>query len=480
MSSSNSLTKRVITAIGLLGSAQAINIACSVLRNKLMAVWVGPAGVGLNSILVNASTMVSTGTQLNIRDSAVRDLSTPMPDDALALKTAAVRRWCLLLGVIGVVATIVLSPLLSAMAYGGSWANWYYFALIAPAVFFTAYSAGEMAILQSCGRLKDLARANLIGGLGATVISLPLIYLFRLGSIVYVIDIYAAALSLILFLMRERGPRLPSGVHLDFKTLWAQGRSFLALGFTISFSVLLTSVTNYIFSAYINSTGGEDVLGTYQSGYTLVNSYVGIIFAAIAVEYYPRLTRFISRPKTARVLMSHEFVLVVRLITPVAVIFVALSDFIVRLLYSAQFEGVVPFITFAIAGTVLRGVSLCYAYRILAAGDSKAYIFTESVSVTVGLILNIIAYSQWSYLGLGISYIVWYVFYTALTAVVCRRRYGVTLPWHNYLKLLTALVIIASAIVMKTMVTWWLPLVPRRPLLAILTIPEMRPAAASR
>lgn len=474
MSSNNSLTKRVITAIGLLGSAQAVNIACSVLRNKLMAIWVGPAGVGLNSILVNASTLISTGTQLNIRDSAVRDLSTPMSDYALALKTASVRRWCLLLGIIGVVTAVVLSPLLSATAYSGSMANWYYFALLAPAVFFTAYSAGEMAILQSCGRLKDLARANLTGGLAATIISIPLIYLFRLEAIVYVIDIYAAALAIVVFFMRQRGPQLPSGVRLDLKTLWAQGKSFLALGLTISVSVLLTSLTNYIFSAYINSTGGEDALGTYQSGYTLVNSYVGIIFAAIAVEYYPRLTRFISRPKTARVLMSHEFILVVRLITPVAVIFIALSDFIVRLLYSSQFEGVVPFITFAIGGTVLRGVSLCYAYRILAEGDSKAYIFTESVSVTVGLILNVIAYSLWSYLGLGISYVVWYVSYTALTSVVCRRRYNVVLPLRNYLQLFIALVIIAISIAMKAFVAWWLPLVTLLPLLLIIIFTSKR------
>lgn len=445
----NSLTKRVITAIGLLGSAQAVNIACSVLRNKLMAIWVGPAGVGLNSILVNANTLISTGTQFSIRDSAVPDLSTPMPEAALALKTAAVRRWCLLLGLLGVVAAIVLAPVLSAMAYGGSFAYWHYFALLTPAVFFGAYSAGEMAILQSCGRLKDLARANLISGIIATVISLPLIYLFRLGSIVYVIDIYAAALAAVVFLMREPVSPAASAPKLDFKTLWVQGKSFLTLGLTISFSALLTSVTNYIFSAYINSTGGEAALGTYQSGYTLVNSYVGIIFSAIAVEYYPRLTRFLGRKNMARTVMAHEVSLVVKLVTPIAIVFIIFSDLLIRLLYSSSFDAIRPFVSIAVLGALFRGISLCYAYRILAAGDTKAYLFTESLSVTIGLALNIAGYHFWSYTGLGISYILWYMSYALITAFTCRHRYSVTLPARLWLLTAAATILISTAIAIK-------------------------------
>ena len=93
----SSLTVRVLSAIAMLGSAQAVNIACSVIRTKLIAVWLGPVGVGLNTILVNGSTLVSTATQLNIRDSAVRDLSVPAAPGRMALKTAVVRRWALIL-----------------------------------------------------------------------------------------------------------------------------------------------------------------------------------------------------------------------------------------------------------------------------------------------------------------------------------------------------------------------------------------------
>ena len=445
----SSLTARVLSAVAILGSAQAVNIACSVIRTKLIAIWLGPVGVGLNTILVNGSTLVSTATQLNIRDSAVRDLSLPDSPDRRALKADVVRRWALLLGLLGAAAIIVISPLLSASAYNGSIAYSLHFAALAPAVFFTAYSAGEFAILQAHDRLRAIARSNIEAGIAATAISLPMLYVFRLHAIVPVINIYALAVAACVRFRRLR--IAPPTCRPDRRTLWLEGRGFLGLGLSISVSVLLTTLMNYILAAYINSRGGESALGIYQSGYTLVNSYVGIIFSAIAVEYYPRLTRFIGRHSAACTVMTHEVSLVIRLVTPVAVVFVLLSDFIVRLLYSSSFGEVVPFVTFAIVGALYRGISLCYAYRILAAGDSRAYIFTETASVTVGLSLNIIAYSLWSYTGLGISYIVWDAFYAALTATVCRRRYGIVLPRRLLSLTAAATAVILTAIAIKTL-----------------------------
>ncbi len=421
----SSLTVRVLSAIAMLGSAQAVNIVCSVVRAKLIAVWLGPIGVGLNTILVNGSNLISSATQFNLRDSAVRDLSLPMAPDAAALKTAVVRRWALILGLLGAVAVIILSPLLSASAYNGSFAYSLYFAALAPGIFCAAYAAGEFAVMQARERLGRIARANVAAGLAATVIAIPLLYWLRLRSIIIIINVYSIAVAVCAYIWRQRPVSVgPISLH----TLWQQGRSFMTLGLTISLSALLTTLINYILSAYINSRGGETALGIYQSGYTLVNSYVGIIFSAIAVEYYPRLTRFVGRPSMARTVVAHEVSLIVKLVTPVAIIFILFSDFFIRLLYSSSFEAVRPFVTYAIIGALYRGVSLCFAYRILAAGDTRAYLFTESLSAVIGLALNIIGYRLGSYAGLGIAYILWYVAYTAITAITCRHRYHLTLP----------------------------------------------------
>lgn len=444
-----SLTRRVLTSTAMLGSSQIINMLCSVVRIKLIAVWLGPVGVGMNTILTNAWTLVSTGSQLNLRESSVRELSQEAAADRFAMRVAVVRRWALILGILGAVLMVALSPLFSISAYDGSPARWLSFAALAPTVFFAAYSAGEFAVMQARDRLAAIARTNILAGVIATAASVPLLYFLRLNAIILVINLYTFVVAACVWFVRHP---IAAHRHLDFNTLWAEGRGFLTLGLSLSASMMLTSLMNYIFAAYLSSSGGEADLGIYQSGYTMINGYVGIIFSAIAVEYYPRLSRIVGRPSMSRTVIAHELSLIVRLITPVAILFIFFSDLLVDLLYSSQFEGVVPFITFAILGALYRGVSLCFAYRILAAGDSRAYIFTEAVSVIVGLTLNIVFYRLWAYAGLGIAYIVWYAFYAILTAVVCRVRYGLVLPRRLLYLTLASTVIIAAAIAVKHIV----------------------------
>lgn len=169
-----SLTRRVLNAVYMLGTAQAAGIFCSVVRTKLGAIWLDRAGVGLNAIFSNGSNLISTATQLNIRDSSVRDVSAAVTDGERELKNAVIRRWSLILGVVGALLMIAVSPLLSISSFGGSLAYTGYFAALAPFVFFSACSAGEFAIMQGMGQLRSLARANIAAAVSGTLVAVPL------------------------------------------------------------------------------------------------------------------------------------------------------------------------------------------------------------------------------------------------------------------------------------------------------------------
>lgn len=452
----SSITRRVVSSLGILGSAQSISLVCSVVRTKCIALWLGTVGVGLNSILVNGSNLVSTLTLLNLRESSVRDIASAAEDQQRWLKCIVVRRWALILGVLGAVLMIVVSPLLSVTAYDGSLRYTRYFMWLAPFVFFTAYAAGETALMQAQGELKSIAKSSIAAALSATVVTIILIYIYGLSAIVAVINIFAFAAAVSAFIWRVRLPQRSE--KISFGALWAQGRSFLLLGASMSFSVVLAMLAQYAFAAYINSTGGESDLGIYQSGFTLVSAYVGIIFSAMALEYYPRLSSVVAHHKRSSTIVSYQITFAIALMVPVIVVFISSSNLIVSLLYSSQFEGVLPYVNFAIIGNLFRGVSVCYAYRILAQGDSKAYLLTESSSTVIGLALNIWAYSQWSLLGLGVSYITWYAIYVLITASVCRIRYGLNISRRLPYTLAFAFVVCIAAVWLKYSWGWWMPL----------------------
>mgnify|MGYP000761227286 CR=1 FL=1 len=445
----SALTLRVLKATVLLGSAQMVNILAAILRTKFVAVWLGPSGVGLNSLLNTNISLISTATQLNIRDSSVREIAATRDADS-DMAVAVIRRTCLLLGLFGTLLTAVFSPLLSYISFK----NFDYtlsFVFLSPVMSFTAYTAGEFAVMQGFGRLKLMARTTAVSAATATAIAIPLFYFYRIDAIVPVIVLYSFVAALFCHLWRVKTVTQPP---VTMRDIVCHGRRAIILGLYMTVSMLLTNVGQFVLAVYINRTGSIDAYGVYQAGFTLVNSYVGILFNALSLEYYPRLAEYAGRPFICRGLMLHELRLIVRMVGPLIVVFIFCSDWIVRLLYSSQFAGVLPYVDYAIIGALFRGVSLCFALRILAEGDGRAYIFTETSSVIVGLVLNILGLHFYSYGGLGFSYVLWYGFYALLTWAVCRRRYGLRLNASFLALLLGAVALGFAALAIKKLIFW--------------------------
>ncbi|MDE6308699.1 MAG: hypothetical protein K2L81_00750, partial [Muribaculaceae bacterium] len=94
------------------------------------------------------------------------------------------------------------------------------------------------------------------------------------------------------------------------------------------------------------------------------------------------------------------------------------------ILYTDDFLVIVPFMVWGITGTVLRAYSWCVAMTILAKGDGRIFVVTESFSAISGLVLNILCYRQWGLTGLGWAYTIWYACYSVVVTVVYIRRYG--------------------------------------------------------
>lgn len=170
-----------IKAMGIFGGVQMAGIACSILRTKLVALWIGPLGMGLFAIFNQALDMLNTATNLGVRSSSVRDVSQAMEHgdtSQVARIVAVVRRWSVWLGMGGAIVTAALAPVLSRLSFGDESRLWEFIAL-SIAVLLVALTNGEYAVLQGSGRLKRLASVTLWGTLGGLAISIPLFYWLR-------------------------------------------------------------------------------------------------------------------------------------------------------------------------------------------------------------------------------------------------------------------------------------------------------------
>lgn len=456
--SGNSTTSVVLKALSLFTGVQSVTILCSIIRTKLIALWVGISGVGLFATFNTAIDLISAATQLNMRESAVRDVAIA-DDDKRRSVVAAVRWWALRLGFAGAVFMLFLSPLLSYMSFH-TFSSWWTFALLSIAVLLFSITNGEYTIMQGSGALPSLARSTIWGSIFGTVLSLPLYYFLGIGSVLPSIILFQIAImasATVYKVMKSR--QISRKENIDI------GRKFIKLGAFITVPTLLTYLSSYVFISYLNTSYSTEQTGLYQSGYTLLIKYTGIVFTALSMEYFPRISRIASRPKLSSVVVSHEVLIVTYIITPLLIIFVASDKLLVYLLYSESFMATVPFITIGILAMVFRAVSYCMAYVILARGDGKVYILTETASVIIGLTLNILFFRYYSFAGLGISFVIWYALYTVFVYIPY-RHYGMKLTTGAKKAVTSSIILVTMAIFLKSF-GWIYPIIALFPALAL-------------
>ena len=87
------LSARVLKAMSVFGGVQMSTILCGIVKVKLIAMWLGPAGVGLFGIFNGAVDMVSSISQLGVRSSAVRDIAAARHSSSVGVTVTVVRRW---------------------------------------------------------------------------------------------------------------------------------------------------------------------------------------------------------------------------------------------------------------------------------------------------------------------------------------------------------------------------------------------------
>jgi len=441
-------------AMGLFGGVQVMGIICSILRTKLVALWIGPVGIGLFGLFNNALEMLSTGTNLGIRSSSVRDISQALErrDPGMVSRMiTVVRKWSLWLGLAGALFTLAMAPALSQITFGDTAHIWGFVAL-SIAVLLQALTNGEYAVLQGTARLKRLASVTLWGTIVGLAVSIPLFYLLRERSILPSIIAYATAMAAFAWIFRNR--EYPAATVSRRDTL-DMGKGFVKLGIYMTLGNFASILASYAFNAWLNVNASTEAVGFYQAGYTLINKYTGLILTALGMEYYPRLAKVADSRLRLRAFVSQEINVAIAVMAPVVALFILLRELVVWILYTPEFNVILTFVSWGMIGTIFRTLSWCLAFTILAKGDGKTYLWTEVASAVINLALNIVFYRWWGLTGLGIAFLVSYVLYTIIVAVVYFKVYRLRISHASLYNLLWTLAVASG--VMAAMETGLLP-----------------------
>ena len=428
MSDNQQSYRKVLNATSLFGGVQVINIIISLVRSKVIALLIGPIGMGISNLLLTTMELINGLTNLGLERSAVKDISlanTNSNSKSVAKTISILKKLVWLTITIGIILMIALSPWLSEMAFG----NKDYtisFIWISIALLFKQLSSSQLAILQGLRKLQYLAKANLLGNFIGLLITLPLYYFFRIDAIVPAIIIATFMSFIFTYYYSQKLDIAP--VAISRKEAVSEGKGMINLGVMLSLSSMITLLVAYIIRIYIGSSNETEELGLidvglYSAGFVILNSYVGIIFNAMGTDYFPRLSEIANDIIKLRKTVLEQAIVAILLITPIIVVFLAFAPLIIVILYSNEFSPIVAMVTWGILGMIFKAVSWSMGYMIIAKGDSKVFIKTAIGFNAILLLINIVGYHYGGLEGIGISFFIYYIIHFITIRIITYYRY---------------------------------------------------------
>lgn len=443
MSHQENAYKKILKATSLFGAVQFSNLLISAVRHKFFAVLIGPAGYGTLSILFTGFDLVRQATGLGVDVTGVKKIS-ENTDEAFRNKAASIIiKVSVITGLLGMLLFIALSYNLSIWAFGHP-AYTLAIILISGGILLRQITAAQGAVMQGMGRLRFLAKTSLYGNFIGLLSTLPLFYFFKTDAILPSILISA----LITFLIsRYYYNKLGfSPVNIPFKQAVRQGKDMLYFGTLISIHGLLPLLSGYIIQLYINHTGGKADVGFYNIGQTIINSYVGIIFTAMTMEYYPRLAGFNRDATKESAAVSQQAIFSVLLILPVIILFLECQPLIIRLLFSEKFTPALPMLSWLMLAMFFKAISFSIGYLIIARADSAVFLKTGLISNTVSVSLCIFGYQVGGLEGLGQAFFIYYALHIAIVYSFTRLKYSLVLDKQLLKIIFTSLIIFIPAV----------------------------------
>lgn len=422
----------ILKYTGLYGGVQGLNVLIGLIRNKLVAMLLGPEGMGLISLFNSTIKLVSDSTNLGISMSAVKNISEAYERgdaDSIRHAVALIRFWSLLTALFGMVLCMLFNPLLNRWTF--DWGDHtLHFILLSPVVALIAVTGGELAILKGTRQLRRLAVISVYNVIAALVISVPLFYVWRQSAIVPSMILLALVQMLIVIIYSFR--LYP--FHLSWERgLFGEGVGMVKLGTAFVLAGILGSGAEFIIRSYLNTAGGLDVLGLYNAGYLMTMAYAGMVFSAMETDYFPRLSAVNGSGPELNGTVNRQIEVTLLLVAILLPFFIVSLPILLPLLYSGKFLPVVGMMKLTALAMYFRAITLPIEYLSLSKGDSLSYLFLEASYDVLLVLFVVLGFRFGSLVGTGFAIIAAGVASLMIDLLYTRYRYGYMVSRHVWI-----------------------------------------------
>lgn len=409
-----------------LTGASAISMVAQLVRGKLAALVLGPAGVGVFNQLSTLWNLLNVAGGLGSFVGVVQHGAEAISKaDDLALRRLS-STFVLLLGIVSCVLTllgVLMSARLSdwALHDGGRHADLVSLILLSVPLAVTAQT--YHALLAAGRAVRSLAVTQIITDLGAMLVFAVLIFPFGLSGAIagfiatYVIMLIAKGIAV----RRRLGSGLVRPRVRDFD--WGVVRSNVGFGASGLLMIALTNLAILIVSRIIIQRLGVEANGIFSNAWRLASVYLASVTATSFAYLVPTLNRCPSDAAMAREVNSAVRFYLLILPLPMAVVMTG-GEFLVWLILSREFLPAAALLLLFVPAELLRVISDSVAVTLMVRRKIAWFTMVSASQFVVFLAGAVLLIPSYGLVGAALAYLLSYGFSILLSFLLARLFFG--------------------------------------------------------
>lgn len=394
------------------GAATAVRLAAGLALNKLLAVYVGPAGFGVIGQFQSLTAMVGAAAG-GIFGPGVTKLTAEHGGSPQV--QAAVWRTALTLGLVGAGAAsllvLVLGPALAEGVLGDAALRgvlpW-----LAASSALLAVNTVLLAALSGLKRVDAFVTATILGSLASVGAAALLVLRFGLFGGLIALPIGQALCGVITAVVFRRAWR-SRWRDLVGRLDRRAARSLAGFGLMAATTAVVVPLSQIVIRDGLTRIAGAELAGLWQAMWKLSETHLLMLTTTLSLYFLPRLAE-IREGGALRREIAKGYRFVIPLVVATAAAIYVLREPLTMALFSPAFLPLAQALGWQLLGDVLKIASWIPAYTMISHARTRLYIATELVFAGLVTLACLAGARAWGLPGAAAGYAATYAVYWAV------------------------------------------------------------------
>ncbi|MFK8029522.1 MAG: oligosaccharide flippase family protein, partial [Gammaproteobacteria bacterium] len=306
-------------------------------------------------------------------------------------------------------------------------------------------AGSQTSTLQGLRRVGDMAKVSILSALFSAVLGILAVFFLGEDGVIWFVLLAPGANFLVASYYTGRIKN--SQASYDLAAIRQQWLALLKLGIPLMTAGLITLITQLAVRSIVLRELGLDASGFFQAAWAISFTYVGFVLNAMAMDYFPRLTKSITDHGEARTLVNQQAEMALLLIGPALMAMITLAPWVIHLLYAPEFGPAAEILRWQVLGDMLKVVSVPMVFIFLATGRGGVAIGVQVVWSAAYLLPVLFGIPKFGLVMAGAGFWMAYLVYFCVVALLAYKLIGFKLSRRN--SLLTVLLLLAGGIIMS-------------------------------